>query len=35
MSETGVEPTIIEINGLTKSYQVGDVPVRALRGCQP
>ena len=26
------EPTIIEINGLTKTYQVGDVPVHALRG---
>jgi len=23
MSEPGVEPTIIEINGLTKTYQVG------------
>src|SRR6266700_7078763 len=34
MSEPGpgVEPTIIEINGLTKTYQVGDVPVHALRG---
>jgi putative ABC transport system ATP-binding protein len=26
------EPAIIEINGLTKTYQVGDVPVHALRG---
>ncbi len=26
------EPTIIEISGLTKTYQVGDVPVHALRG---
>jgi len=32
MSEPPVEPTIIEIKGLTKTYQVGDVPVRALRG---
>src|SRR5580704_15250145 len=32
MSEPGIEPPIIEINGLTKTYQVGDVPVRALRG---
>jgi putative ABC transport system ATP-binding protein len=32
MSEPGVEPPIIETNGLTKTYQVGDVPVRALRG---
>ena len=32
MSEPGVEATIIEINGLTKTYQVGDVPVHALRG---
>jgi putative ABC transport system ATP-binding protein len=32
MSETGVESPIIEINGLTKTYQVGDVPVHALRG---
>src|SRR5260370_19558679 len=32
MSEPGGEPTIIEINGLTKTYQVGDVPVHALRG---
>src|SRR5437879_833583 len=32
MSEPEIEPTIIEINGLTKTYQVGDVPVRALRG---
>jgi putative ABC transport system ATP-binding protein len=32
MSEPGGEPTIIEISGLTKTYQVGDVPVRALRG---
>jgi len=31
MSEPGVEP-IIEIDGLTKTYQVGDVPVHALRG---
>jgi putative ABC transport system ATP-binding protein len=31
MSEPGVEP-IIEIEGLTKTYQVGDVPVHALRG---
>lgn len=26
------EPTIIEISSLTKTYQVGDVPVHALRG---
>jgi putative ABC transport system ATP-binding protein len=26
------EPTIIEMSGLTKTYQVGDVPVHALRG---
>ena len=26
------EPTIIEISGLTKTYQVGEVPVHALRG---
>jgi putative ABC transport system ATP-binding protein len=26
------EPTIIEIRGLTKTYEVGDVPVHALRG---
>ncbi len=26
------EPAIIEINGLTKTYQVGDVEVHALRG---
>jgi putative ABC transport system ATP-binding protein len=26
------EPAIIEINGLTKTYQVGDVPIHALRG---
>jgi putative ABC transport system ATP-binding protein len=32
MSEPGGEPPIIETNGLTKTYQVGDVPVRALRG---
>jgi len=32
MSEPGVELPIIETNGLTKTYQVGDVPVRALRG---
>ena len=32
MSEPGIEPPIIEINGLTKTYQVGDVPVHALRG---
>lgn len=32
MSEPGVEATIIQINGLTKTYQVGDVPVHALRG---
>ena len=32
MSEPGGEATIIEINGLTKTYQVGDVPVHALRG---
>src|SRR5882757_2895601 len=37
MSELGVEQaiiesTIIEMNGLTKTYQVGDVPVHALRG---
>jgi putative ABC transport system ATP-binding protein len=31
MSEPGFEP-IIEIDGLTKTYQVGDVPVHALRG---
>lgn len=27
-----IEPAIIEVNGLTKTYQVGDVPVQALRG---
>jgi putative ABC transport system ATP-binding protein len=32
MSEPGAQPTIIEIDGLTKTYQVGDVPVHALRG---
>jgi putative ABC transport system ATP-binding protein len=32
MSEAGAEPTIIEISGLTKTYQVGDVAVHALRG---
>lgn len=32
MNEPGIEPRIIEVNGLTKTYQVGDVPVRALRG---
>jgi putative ABC transport system ATP-binding protein len=32
MSEPVVEPPIIEVNGLTKTYQVGDVPVHALRG---
>jgi putative ABC transport system ATP-binding protein len=26
------EPAVIEVNGLTKTYQVGDVPVHALRG---
>ena len=26
------EAAIIEVNGLTKTYQVGDVPVHALRG---
>jgi putative ABC transport system ATP-binding protein len=26
------EPAIIQVNGLTKTYQVGDVPVHALRG---
>jgi putative ABC transport system ATP-binding protein len=26
------EPAIILVNGLTKTYQVGDVPVHALRG---
>jgi putative ABC transport system ATP-binding protein len=31
MTEPGAEP-IIEIDGLTKTYQVGDVPVHALRG---
>jgi putative ABC transport system ATP-binding protein len=31
MSEPEDEP-IIEIDGLTKTYQVGDVPVHALRG---
>jgi putative ABC transport system ATP-binding protein len=31
MSEPRVEP-IIEIDGLTKTYHVGDVPVHALRG---
>src|ERR1700756_3990365 len=32
MSEPGIKPTIIEVNGLTKTYQVGDVPIHALRG---
>jgi putative ABC transport system ATP-binding protein len=32
MSEPVSQPVIIEINGLTKTYQVGDVPVHALRG---
>jgi putative ABC transport system ATP-binding protein len=32
MSEPGAQPPIIEIDGLTKTYQVGDVPVHALRG---
>jgi putative ABC transport system ATP-binding protein len=33
MSEPAIiQPTIIEINGLTKTYQVGDVEVHALRG---
>src|SRR5579859_6597272 len=32
MSDPGVEPPIIETNGLTKTYQVGEVPVRALLG---
>jgi putative ABC transport system ATP-binding protein len=32
MSEPGVGVAIIEINGLTKTYRVSDVPVRALRG---
>jgi putative ABC transport system ATP-binding protein len=27
-----IESAIIEVNGLTKTYQVGDVPVHALRG---
>jgi putative ABC transport system ATP-binding protein len=27
-----IEPAIIEVSGLTKTYQVGDVPVYALRG---
>jgi putative ABC transport system ATP-binding protein len=31
VSEAGGEP-IIEIDGLTKTYQVGDVPIHALRG---
>jgi len=26
------EPAIIKVNGLTKTYEVGDVPVHALRG---
>src|SRR5580692_9432660 len=26
------EPAVIEVKGLTKTYQVGDVPVHALRG---
>jgi putative ABC transport system ATP-binding protein len=26
------EPVVIKVNGLTKTYQVGDVPVHALRG---
>jgi putative ABC transport system ATP-binding protein len=32
MSEPGAQPRIIEIDGLTKTYQTGDVPVHALRG---
>jgi putative ABC transport system ATP-binding protein len=32
MSEPEIKPTIIEVNGLTKTYQMGDVPVHALRG---
>jgi putative ABC transport system ATP-binding protein len=32
MSEPAIIEKIIEINGLTKTYQVGDVPVHALRG---
>ena len=32
MSEPINGPTIIEINGLTKTYQVGDIAVHALRG---
>ncbi len=32
MNEPVSQPAIIEINGLTKTYQVGDVPVHALRG---
>jgi putative ABC transport system ATP-binding protein len=32
MSEPASVPTIIEVNGLTKTYQMGDVPVHALRG---
>lgn len=32
MNEPVSQSAIIEINGLTKTYQVGDVPVHALRG---
>ena len=35
MSESVSQPVIIEINGLTKTYQVGDLPVHALRGVNP
>ena len=32
MNDSASPAVVIEINGLTKTYQVGDVPVRALRG---
>ena len=32
MNEPVSQSAIIEINGLTKTYQVGDVPLHALRG---